>query len=248
MASLGELTAGIAHEIQNPLNFVNNFSDLNKELLAEMQEEMQKGNIEEAKAIAADLVVNEDKISYHGKRAESIVKGMLLHSGRSAGQKELTDVNALLAECLRLSYQGFRVSNQLFNVTLKMDLDNTMRAINIVPQDLSRVFLNLCNNAFYAVEEKAKKNQEGYEPAVTVSTIMIKDKVQITVRDNGTGIPQKIIDKIFQPFFTTKPTGHGVGLGLSLCFDIIKSYNGELKTDSKEGEYAAFMILLPMNT
>ena len=233
MASLGELTAGIAHEIQNPLNFVNNFSEVNKELIAEMKEEITKGNYDEANALAKDVEENEEKINHHGKRADAIVKGMLQHSRSSTGVKEPTDINALADEYLRLSYHGMRAKDKNFNATMKTDFDEPIGKISIIPQDIGRVLLNLFNNAFYAVNEKAKNHQplkgsKEYEPTVTVSTKSVKSPsgdlgVLLTIKDNGNGIPQKIVDKIFQPFFTTKPTGEGTGLGLSLSYDIIKS-------------------------
>ena len=246
MASLGELTAGIAHEIQNPLNFVNNFSEVNKELLAEMNEEITKGNYEEVKAIAKDVTENEEKINHHGKRADAIVKGMLQHSRSSSSVKEPTDINALADEYLRLAYHGLRAKDKTFNATMKTDFDKTIGSINIVPQDIGRVILNLITNAFYVVTEKKNQNVKEYEPTVTVSTKKIADSVMISVRDNGNGIPQKILDKIFQPFFTTKPTGQGTGLGLSLSYDIIKAHNGELNVETKEGEGTEFIILLPI--
>ena len=252
MASLGELTAGIAHEIQNPLNFVNNFSEVNKELLAEMKDEMDKGNMDDAKAIANDVIDNEEKINHHGKRADAIVKGMLQHSRSSTGAKEPTDINALADEYLRLSYHGLRAKDKSFNAEIKTDFDNSIGKINIIPQDIGRVILNLITNAFYAVDEKKKSGVENYEPTVTVSTSRSlsfgdgRGEVRISVKDNGYGIPQKIIDKIFQPFFTTKPTGQGTGLGLSLSYDIIKAHGGEIKAETKEGEGSEFIILLPV--
>ena len=245
MASLGELTAGIAHEIQNPLNFVNNFSEVNKELLAEMKDEMNKGNISEAIAISNDVIENEEKINHHGKRADAIVKNMLQHSRNSSGHIEPTDINALADEYLRLSYHGLRAKDKSFNATMKTDFDESIGKINIVPQDIGRVVLNLINNAFYAVSEKQKQNHNGYEPTVSVSTKKINGKVEVSVKDNGNGIPQKVSDKIFQPFFTTKPTGQGTGLGLSLSYDIVKAHGGELKVETKEGEGSKFVILLP---
>ena len=254
MASLGELTAGIAHEIQNPLNFVNNFSEVNKELIEEMQDEKDKGNLEDAKAISNDIKDNEEKISHHGKRADAIVKGMLQHSQTSTGQKELIDINKLADEYLRLSYHGLRAKDKSFNATMQTDFDDTIGKINIIPQDIGRVLLNLYNNAFYAVTEKKKQADESYELTVTVSTKRIGNKVLIAVKDNGNGIPQKVVDKIFQPFFTTKPTGQGTGLGLSLSYDIIKAHGGEIKVETKEarpddpvgrGEGAEFIIQLP---
>ena len=258
MASLGELTAGIAHEIQNPLNFVNNFSEVNKELIVELKDEIDKGNINAVKSIATDVIENEEKINYHGKRADAIVKGMLQHSRTSTGQKEPTDINALADEYLRLAYHGLRAKDKSFNATMKTDFDESLSAdqagignINIIPQDIGRVILNLINNAFYAVDEKKKALQPSkggaeYEPTVTVSTKKGKDKVEIRVKDNGNGIPQKVLDKIFQPFFTTKPTGQGTGLGLSLSYDIIKAHGGEIKVETKEGEFSEFIIHLPL--
>jgi two-component system, NtrC family, sensor kinase len=246
MASLGELTAGIAHEIQNPLNFVNNFSDVNKELLTEMNEGIDNGNFTEVKAISKDVIDNEEKINYHGKRADAIVKGMLQHSRSSTGVKETTNINALADEYLRLSYHGLRAKDKDFNATMKTDFDNSIGKINIIPQDIGRVLLNLYNNAFYAVNERFKAKGLGYEPTVSVSTRKTGNQVSISVRDNGNGIPQKIVDKIFQPFFTTKPTGQGTGLGLSLSYDIVKAHGGEIKAETKEGEGAAFIIQLPV--
>jgi two-component system, NtrC family, sensor kinase len=245
MASLGELTAGIAHEIQNPLNFINNFSEVNKELLVEMKDEMDKGNLEDAKTIANDVIDNQEKINHHGKRADAIVKGMLQHSRTSSGQKEPTDINALADEYLRLAYHGLRAKDKSFNATMKTDFDERIGKINIVPQDIGRVILNLINNAFYALDEKRKSGVENYEPTVSVSTRKVNGKVDMRVKDNGNGIPQKVLDKIFQPFFTTKPTGQGTGLGLSLSYDIIKAHGGELKVETKEGEGSTFIIHLP---
>ncbi len=251
MASLGELTAGIAHEIQNPLNFVNNFSEVNREMIDEATEEIAKGNIDGVKNILNDIKANEEKINHHGKRADAIVKGMLQHSRTSTGQKELTDINPLADEYLRLSYHGMRAKDKSFNAEFKTDFDNSLSKINIVPQDIGRVLLNLYNNAFYAVSEKSKMLPENYQPTVTVSTKAAKLPsgslgVLLTVTDNGNGIPQKVIDKIFQPFFTTKPTGEGTGLGLSLSYDIIKAHGGEIKVETKEGEGSEFIIQLPV--
>jgi len=245
MASLGELTAGIAHEIQNPLNFVNNFSDVNTELVDEAKLEMDKGNVDEVKTILNDIRDNEQKINHHGKRADAIVKGMLQHSRSSSGQKEPTDINALIDEYLRLAYHGLRAKDKSFNATMKTDFDNGIGKINIVPQEIGRVILNLINNAFYAVDEKKKKNLDGYEPIVSLSTKKNNNKVEIKVSDNGNGIPQKVLDKIFQPFYTTKPTGQGTGLGLSLSYDIVKAHSGELKVETKVGEGSEFIIYLP---
>ncbi len=245
MASLGELTAGIAHEIQNPLNFVNNFSEVNAELITEMQQEMDKGNLDDAKAISNDVKENEQKINHHGKRADAIVKNMLQHSRSSSSQREPANINALADEYLRLSYHGMRAKDKLFNATIQTDFDNGIDKINIIPQDIGRVLLNLYNNAFYAVNEKKKLGTDDYEPTVRISTKKINDKVEIRISDNGNGIPQNIIDKIFQPFFTTKPTGQGTGLGLSLSYDIIKAHGGEIKVETKEGEGSEFIIYLP---
>ncbi len=248
MASLGELTAGIAHEIQNPLNFVNNFSDVNKELLAELKEVVDQGNMEEVKAIANDVIQNEEKINHHGKRADAIVKGMLQHSRSSTGQKELSDINTLADEYLRLSYHGLRAKDKSFNATMNTDFDSSIGKINIVPQDIGRVLLNLYNNAFYAVNEKSKQQIQRYEPTVSVNSKKSDDKILLTVMDNGNGISQKVIDKIFQPFFTTKPTGQGTGLGLSLSYDIIKAHGGEIKVNTKENEGTEFIIELPLKS
>ena len=246
MASLGELTAGIAHEIQNPLNFVNNFSEVNDELLKELKVEAEKGNLEEVKVIAKNIEFNSEKINHHGKRADSIVKGMLQHSRSSAGQKEATDINALADEYLRLAYHGLRAKDKSFNAITKTKLDNSLGKINVNPQEIGRVILNLINNAFYAVNEKAKQNIAGYEPTVTVSTKKVNNKIEVKITDNGNGIPQKIVDKIFQPFFTTKPTGQGKGLGLSLAYDIIKGHGGELRVETKENEGSEFVISIPV--
>ena len=246
MASLGELTAGIAHEIQNPLNFVNNFSEVNSELIAEMKDELSKGNIEEAKNIANDINENEKKIIFHGKRADGIVKGMLQHSRSSSGVKEATDINVLADEYLRLAYHGLRAKDKSFNASMKTDFDESIGKINVLSQDLGRVILNLITNAFYAVTEKKKQMGGAFEPMVIVSTKKLSNKVEIRVKDNGNGIPQRVIDKIFQPFFTTKPTGEGTGLGLSMSYDIItKSHAGEIKVETKEGEGSEFIIVLP---
>jgi signal transduction histidine kinase len=244
MASLGELTAGIAHEIQNPLNFVNNFSEVNEELLKELKTEADKGNLEEVKGIANDIIFNSEKINHHGKRADAIVKGMLQHSRTSSGQKEPTDINALADEYLRLAYHGLRAKDKTFNATMKTDFDNTIGKINIIPQDIGRVILNLINNAFYAVDEKKRQIGDGYESIISVSTKKNNGKVEIRVADNGNGIPQKVLDKIFQPFFTTKPTGQGTGLGLSLSYDIVKAHGGELKVKTEEGKGSEFSMIL----
>ena len=244
MASLGELTAGIAHEIQNPLNFMNNFSEVNKELLMEMKDEIEKGNIPEVKSIAENVISNEEKINHHGKRADAIVKGMLQHSRTSEGQKESADINALADEYLRLAYHGMRAREKSFNAEIITDYDQTIGYMNIIPQDIGRVLLNLYNNAFFAVAEKKKQQHENYEPAVSVITRKTANNVEIRIKDNGNGIAGKILDKIFQPFFTTKPTGQGTGLGLSLSYDIVKAHGGEIKVETKEGEFTEFKILL----
>jgi signal transduction histidine kinase len=246
MASLGELTAGIAHEIQNPLNFVNNFSEVSVELLTELEEEMSAGNTGNVLTIAANLKQNLEKITNHGKRADSIVKSMLQHSRQSSGQKELTDINALADEYLRLSYHGLRARDKNFNAILETHFDPAITQLEIMPQDIGRVLLNLFTNAFYSVQEKKKAKGAGFEPTVTVSTSRKGNHVMIQVKDNGMGIPQAVLDKIYQPFFTTKPAGEGTGLGLSMSYDIItKGHGGMLNARTKEGEYAEFDILLP---
>jgi len=253
MASLGELTAGIAHEIQNPLNFVNNFAEVSVDLLDEMHEEMEDGNAEDVKAITIDLKQNLEKITEHGKRASGIVKGMLEHSRSGDGKRELTDVNILADEYLRLAYHGLRAKDKSFNADFKTDFDENLPKVNAVPQDIGRVLLNLINNAFYAcaersqsaVSEKAIQNIKGYKPEVVVSTKKQDGKIEIHVKDNGNGIPDNVMNKIFQPFFTTKPTGEGTGLGLSLSYDIItKGHGGTLEVETKEGEGTEFIIYL----
>src|SRR5437762_13311978 len=247
MASLGELTAGIAHEIQNPLNFVNNFSEVSAELIDEWKEQLATGNGQQAIAIAEDVKQNLEKIIHHGKRADAIVKGMLMHSRTSTGQKELTDINALADEYLRLSYHGLRAKDKSFMANFRTDFDPAVQKINIIPQDIGRVILNLFTNAFYSVTEKRRQLNGDYEPMVMVTTKMADGKVELKVKDNSTGIPQKVLDKIYQPFFTTKPGGQGTGLGLSLSYDIItKGHGGQISVDTKEGEFAEFTIRLPM--
>jgi signal transduction histidine kinase len=253
MASLGELTAGIAHEIQNPLNFVNNFSEVSNELLDEMMQEVARGNYDEVKAIVEDVKQNLEKINHHGKRADGIVKGMLQHSRSSSATKESTDINKLADEYLRLAYHGLRAKDKTFNASMKTEYDEAAGNILVIPQDIGRVILNLITNAFYAVNEKKKlvhaSNGAGaYEPTITVSTKRTGNTVSVAVRDNGNGIPQKVVDKIFQPFFTTKPTGQGTGLGLSLSYDIVKAHGGELKVETKENEGSEFFIHLPVSS
>jgi two-component system, NtrC family, sensor kinase len=227
------------------LNFVNNFSEVNEELIKELKSEAANGNLVEVKTIVDDIAANSEKINHHGKRAEAIVKNMLQHSRTSSGQKEPSDINALCDEYLRLAYHGLRAKERDFNIETKTDFDNSIGKINIVPQEMGRILLNLINNAFYAVNEKAKQNIPEYQPSVAVRTKKIADKILISVADNGNGIPQKILDKIFQPFFTTKPTGQGTGLGLSLAYDIVKAHGGEIKVETKEGEGSNFVIQLP---
>lgn len=246
MASLGELTAGIAHEIQNPLNFVNNFSEVSKELIDEMKQEIKKANYEEVTAIADDISANLEKILHHGKRADGIVKGMLQHSRSNNGVKEPTNINALADEYLRLAYHGLRAKDKSFNAAMKTDFDETIGNINVVPQDIGRVILNLITNAFYVVTERKKGMDDGYEPTVSVSTKKIGSNVEIRVSDNGNGIPKEVLGKIFQPFFTTKPTGQGTGLGLSMSYDIVTNgHGGELQVKTREGDGAEFIIILP---
>jgi signal transduction histidine kinase len=244
MASLGELTAGIAHEIQNPLNFVNNFSEVNAELLAEVNDQIKQGDLNTLQKIVDNITDNEKKIIHHGRRADSIIKNMLMHSRSNAGQKELTDFNTLADEYLRLSYHGFRAKDKSFTARIRKDFDKQVGQVNIIPEDFGRVLLNLFNNAFYVVNENKKKFGDSYEPIVSVSTKKTDGKVEIRVRDNGGGIPQKVLDKIFQPFFTTKPAGQGTGLGLSISYDIVKAHGGEIKVESKEGEGSEFIIHL----
>jgi signal transduction histidine kinase len=246
MASLGELTAGIAHEIQNPLNFVNNFSELNTELIDEFDKAMEQDNKREMSTIAIDLRQNLEKISFHGKRADSIVKSMLLHSHKTGNQMEPTDLNSMAEEYARLSYHGFRAKDKSFNTSIHSELDPAIGKINIIPQDMGRVFLNLFNNAFYAISEKTKESQDEFRPTLILQTKKLINKIEISIRDNGVGIQQKMLDKIFQPFFTTKPTGQGTGLGLSLSYDIIKAHGGEIRAISKDGEGAEFIISLPV--
>ncbi len=268
MASLGELTAGIAHEIQNPLNFVNNFSELSNELITEMTEEIDRGNTAEVKAIASDIKQNLEKINHHGKRAAAIVKGMLQHSRTTSTAKEPTDINVLAEEYLRLAYHGLRAKDKSYNAILQTTFDAGIGKINVIPQDIGWIILNVINNAFYAVHakssaialakdealaeanavnEKKKLLGDNYESTVSLTTIRTGDTVEIIVADNRNGIPQKVVDKIFQPFFTTKPMGQGTGLGLSLSYDIIKAHGGEIKVNSNEEVGTEFTILLPLD-
>jgi len=269
MASLGELTAGIAHEIQNPLNFVNNFSEVSHELMDEIKAEIEAGNLQAAADLVNDIKRNLEKITHHGKRADGIVKGMLQHSRSGSGQKEPTNINVLCDEYVRLAYHGYRAKDKSFNAKFETDFDSTLQKVNVVAQDIGRVILNLINNAFYAVNERSavakamadtsasapitmgvspdesKTETRDYVPTVNVSTKKLDDKIEIRVRDNGNGIPETIREKIFQPFFTTKPTGQGTGLGLSLSYDIIKAHGGMLIMNSKEGEGTEFIVQLP---
>ena len=248
LASLGELTAGIAHEIQNPLNFVNNFSEVSMEMIEEMEEELNKGDKEEAIAIANDIKQNLEKIRHHGQRADGIVKGMLQHSRASSNTKEPTDINKLADEYLRLAYHGLRAKDKSFNADLVTNLADGLPMINMVPQDIGRVLLNMFNNAFYAVQQKRKTAGADYKPVVKLSTGIKGKFLEIDVEDNGNGIPDDIKDKILQPFFTTKPTGEGTGLGLSLSYDIVvKGHGGKIDIESKEGEGSKFIITLPIS-
>jgi signal transduction histidine kinase len=257
MASLGELTAGIAHEIQNPLNFVNNFSEVSEELIDEMREELEKGNMKMVLEISDDLKENLSKIKHHGRRADGIVKGMLEHSRSNATDKKPTNLNALAEEFIRLSYHGLRAKDKSFTADFDSELDYNLPSVNVVAQDVGRVILNLINNAFYAVGQKAKELESNgkangtYNPKVIIQTRKIDLAgdacgVEICIKDNGGGIPKTIKDKIFQPFFTTKPTGSGTGLGLSLSYDIIKAHGGDLRVKSTESEGTEMIIFLPI--
>jgi signal transduction histidine kinase len=246
MASLGELTAGIAHEIQNPLNFVNNFSEVTIELADELRKELKNTAQEEAISLTDNIKENIERINLHSKRADRIVKGMLEHSRTSTGQKELTDINKLADESLRLSYNNFLAKNNTFDASCDTLFDESIGKISVLPQAIQRVFFNLFNNAFYSVIQKKGQSGPNYKPIVSVLTKREDDNIMIIVNDNGIGIPSKILEKIFQPFFTTKPTGEGTGLGLSLSYDIIKAHEGEIKVESVEGEHTAFTISLPM--
>jgi len=248
MASLGELTAGIAHEIQNPMNFINNFSEVTTELVGEMCQELDKGDVEEAKDISKDIIQNLDKISHHGKRASSIVRGMLEHSRNNSGHKEFIDINVLADEYLRLAYHGLRAKDKSFNADFKTDFDETLPKVEIMPQDLGRVVLNIINNAFFAVTSiPENERDENYKPLVMVSTKNLGDQVLISIKDNGPGIPKEIKDKIFQPFFTTKPAGKGTGLGLSLAYDIVTTgHGGAIELNTAPGEGTEFVIYIPI--
>ena len=249
MASFGELTAGIAHEIQNPLNFVNNFAEINTDLLSSLRERMADENLPELfrkdfDPIVNDLTENLAKILQHGKRADNIVKNMLQHSRKQSGIIELTDLNALAEEYIKLSYHGFKAKNKLFNCSIQTSFDASIEKMNVVPDDIGRILINLLNNAFYSLREKIKLKGKDYEPKVQINTKKIGDKIEFKIRDNGMGIPEKFIEKIYQPFFTTKPAGEGTGLGLSLSYDIIKAHQGELRVRSAEGEFTEFTIEL----
>lgn len=248
MASLGELTAGIAHEIQNPLNFVNNFAEVSRELMEEMNTEIDLGNSEEAREIAKDIMRNLEKINHHGKRADGIVKGMLQHSQTTSGKLEPADLNAIVEEYIRLCYHGLRAKDKFFSASIKSTFDPGVGNVQMIPQDIGRVVFNLLTNAFYAVNEAKKlRVDKEYEPVVTIHTERTAKNIIVTIADNGTGIPAKILDKIFQPFFTTKPTGQGTGLGLSLAYDIVtKGHGGELRVETREDAGSTFMMLLPV--
>jgi signal transduction histidine kinase len=249
MASLGELTAGVAHEIQNPLNFINNFAEVNMELTEEMSADLTENKIDDALALSSHIAENMQKIVFHGKRADSIVKNMLQHSRKSSGQKEPVDLNALINEYLRLSYHGLRAKDKSFNAAIEANLDASIDKVLLLPQDIGRVLLNLFNNAFYSVMEKKKQLNGTFEPSVNVRTFKSGNFVKIFIHDNGLGIPEKMLDKIFQPFFTTKPTGEGTGLGLSMSFDIIaKGHGGTINVNTKQGEFAEFEISLPISS
>jgi signal transduction histidine kinase len=253
LASLGALTAGIAHEIKNPLNFVNNFAELSIELMQELQEDLaaQKDRLDEKtfsriEDTLTDLEHNSKKINEHGKRADSIVRGMLLHSRGKSGERMPIDINTLLDEYVNLAYHGLRAQDSSFNIAIKTDYDPSVGMLDVVPQDLSRVFLNIVNNACYAANEKKQKVDGSFAPALAVSTKNLGDKVEVRIRDNGSGIPKEIIDKVFDPFFTTKPTGKGTGLGLSLSYDIVvKEHGGDLKVETEPGSFTEFIIVLP---
>ena len=246
MASLGELTAGIAHEIQNPLNFVNNFSEVNSELIDELVTEIENQEWQEVKAIAKDIKDNEQKISHHGKRADGIVKSMLQHSRKTETETELTDINSLANEYVSLAYHGMRARDKTFNATLQTDFDESLNKVAVKPLEIGRVLLNMISNAFHAVMKRQAETENGYQPHITITTKGLKDHLELRIKDNGSGIPQEIVGKIFQPFFTTKPTGEGTGLGLSLSYDIIKAHDGEIVVNSTEEQGTEFIIKLPL--
>lgn len=249
MASLGELLAGIAHEIQNPLNFVNNFSDLNRELLAELDCELEAGNMQEVKLIAKDVSENEKKIQFHGKRANLIVKGMLDHSRPGSGQKQLTDINLLTNDFSNIAYKGLKAKDPLFDIEIIKKFGNEMPLVNIIQQDMGRVLLNILNNAFYAVKHRSKTEGNSYKPCVTITTEFENEMLLIKIEDNGHGVPNEILDKIMLPFFTTKPSGEGTGLGLSLSYDmIVKGHGGSIDIKSEEDKYTLFTIKLPVES
>jgi signal transduction histidine kinase len=245
MASLGELTAGIAHEIQNPLNFVNNFSDVNAELISELQDENRKGNADGVQALSVEIFNNAERISQHGKRAGAIVKGMLEHSRAGTPEKRVTNINTLVDEYFRLAYLGLRAKDKSFNATMNTDFDPEAGEINIMPQEIGRVILNLATNAFHAVVAKSKVSQADYIPTVTASTKKKNNQLFISIKDNGSGISASLTEKIFQPFFTTKGPGLGTGLGLSISYDIVKAHGGEIRVDSVQGMGSEFLVILP---
>jgi signal transduction histidine kinase len=250
MASLGEMTTGIAHEIQNPLNFVNNFSELNKELIQELKGGLETGSVQSVQEILTDLDSNTERVYFHGKRADQIVKSMLQFTRGGRGQKKPTDIVALADECIWRAFDAFKNKNNCFDASVNMDLKTEVGHHNLVPNDISRVLMNLYDNAFYAVHEKkilSACNCTSFEPVVTVAAREEEGNLIISIIDNGSGIPDKFKDKIFQPFFTTKPTGHGTGLGLSLCYDIIKAHGGEIKVESQEGVGSAFFVIIPVS-
>jgi len=249
MASLGELTAGVAHEIQNPLNFVINFGEINAELLSEIKERVDRESLpnqftDDINPLIIDVVDNLKKILHHSKRADGIVKSMLQHSRRQGGEMQLTDLNELTEEYLKLAYHGFRTKHKTFHCGFQTSYDESMDQVDLVPEDIGHTLVNLFNNAFFSMNEKMKLKPHNYEPVLSINTERRENRARVTVRDNGLGISTKIMDKIYQPFFTTKPTGEATGLGLSLSYDMIKAHQGELKADSLEGEFAAFTIEL----
>ena len=252
LASLGQLTAGIAHEIKNPLNFVNNFSGVSAELIDELQEALEDVSLNEKRRseiteLTDTLRGNLDKVVQHGKRADAIVKNMLLHSREGSGEHRLVDINAIVEESLNLAYHGARAEKQGFNITLQRSLDPAAGEADVFPQDITRVLLNLISNGFYAAtKRRAASNGGDYEPTLAAATKNLGDRVEITIRDNGTGIPPDVKEKMFNPFFTTKPAGEGTGLGLSISHDIIvKQHGGSIEVDTQPGEFTEFTITLP---